>query len=214
MVAAGSGSRLGADVPKALVEIGGMTLLEHALTRVRASGVVDEIVVVLPPSHTGSISAAPSVPGGPTRQASVRAGLAALPDDADVVLVHDAARCLAPVSLIQDVAAAVRAGHEAVVPGLPVTDTIRSVDGTPVDRYRLRAVQTPQGFGRRTLERAHALAAELADDTAPAATDDATLVERAGGAVHVIPGHAEAFKVTTPLDLLLATAVLAQAGTS
>lgn len=196
------------------MEVEGATLLDHALQRVRASTLVDEVVVVLPPEAAGSIDGARAVPGGPTRQASVRAGLAVLGDEVDVVLVHDAARCLAPPALVDDVAAAVRAGHPAVVPGVPVADTVRAIDGAPVDRSRLRAVQTPQGFDRHALERGHALAAGLADDEALAATDDATLVERAGTAVHVIPGHPEAFKVTTSLDLLLAAAVLAQARTS
>ena len=213
-MAAGSGRRLGAGVPKAFVEIEGRTVLDHALYRLRASTLVDEVVVVLPSATVRAVDGVRAVAGGSTRQASVRAGLAALSADVDVVLVHDAARCLAPPTLIDDVAAAVRAGHAAVVPGVPVTDTVRSLDGTPVDRSRLRAVQTPQGFDRRTLERAHALAADLADDEASAATDDATLVERAGADVHVIPGHPEAFKVTTPLDLVLAAAVLARARTA
>jgi 2-C-methyl-D-erythritol 4-phosphate cytidylyltransferase len=200
-------------VPKAFVEVAGRTLLDHALERLRASTLVDEVVVVVPRDAVGAIGGVRAVPGGSTRQASVRAGLAVLAAEVDVVLVHDAARCLAPPVLIDDVAAAVRAGHAAVVPGLPVTDTVRSVDGTPVDRSRLRAVQTPQGFDRRALERAHALAAGLGDGEASVATDDATLVERAGADVHVIPGHPEAFKVTTPLDLILAAAVLAQART-
>jgi 2-C-methyl-D-erythritol 4-phosphate cytidylyltransferase len=212
-VAAGSGSRLGAGVPKAFVELDGASLLDHALERVRLSGVVDEIVVVVPPGFGAAVPGVHVVPGGATRQASVRAGVAQMPGDVDVVLVHDAARCLAPPGLIASVAAAVRAGHDAVVPGLPVADTIRSLDGALVDRSRLRAVQTPQGFARAVLERAHDDAADLAVDPARSATDDATLVERVGGAVHVVPGHPEAFKVTTPLDLLLAAAVLRQAVT-
>jgi 2-C-methyl-D-erythritol 4-phosphate cytidylyltransferase len=186
---------------------------------VRDSGVVDEVVVVLPPASPGVIPPSPSViapsssvimesrhlravPGGPTRQASVWRGLEALPDDVDVVLVHDAARCLAPPSLVAEVVAAVRAGHPAVVPGLPVSDTVRFLDGGALNRSRLRAVQTPQGFARDVLVAAHRCAPE-AD-----ATDDAGLVERTGRAVHLVPGHPEAFKITTPLDLLLARAVL------
>lgn len=126
------------------------------------------------------------------------------------MLVHDAARPLAPVSLVDSVAAAVRAGAEAVVPGLPVADTIKAVDehGTvvaTVDRGSLRAVQTPQGFRRRLLAEAHA----AGDPDAPA-TDDAGLVEALGGTVLVVPGDEEAFKVTRPLDLVLAEAVLAR----
>jgi len=125
-----------------------------------------------------------------------------------VVLVHDAARPLVPAELVSAVVAAVRSGHVAVVPGLAVVDTIKSVDeaddvsGT-IDRSILRAVQTPQGFTRTVLQQAHA----LADDDA---TDDAGLVERLGMPVHVIPGHEEAFKVTRPFDILVAEAVLAR----
>jgi 2-C-methyl-D-erythritol 4-phosphate cytidylyltransferase len=150
------------------------------------------------------------VAGGDTRQGSVARALVALPLDVDVVLVHDAARPLVPVSLVDAVAAAVRAGSDAVVPGLPVADTVKSVDRTSVvtatlDRGLLRAIQTPQGFRRATLTEAHA----AADPDAPA-TDDAGLVEALGGTVVVVPGHEEAFKVTRPLDLVLAEAVLAR----
>lgn len=217
VVAAGRGTRLDAGVPKAFVPLHGEPMLAHALRRVHDSGVVDEVVVVVPedgaPPLPGVIMEFRHhavVPGGPTRQASVRRGLAALSGDVDVVLVHDAARCLAPPSLVAAVAAAVRAGHVAVVPGVPVTDTVRSLDGQVVDRARLRAVQTPQGFSRQVLERAHELAAAHAHDEALAAPDDAGLVEQAGGTVHVVPGSPDAFKVTTPLDLVLAEAVLAR----
>jgi 2-C-methyl-D-erythritol 4-phosphate cytidylyltransferase len=178
---------------------------------VRDSAAVDELVVVAPASHVPAVLPEPAltvVAGGPTRQASVRRGLAALSESVDVVLVHDAARCLAPPSLVAAVAAAVRDGAVAVVPGVPVADTIRSLDGQRVDRSRLRAVQTPQGFARTVLERAHALAAGSADDETLAATDDAGLVEALGEPVLVVPGAPEAFKITTPLDLLLAAAVL------
>jgi 2-C-methyl-D-erythritol 4-phosphate cytidylyltransferase len=125
-----------------------------------------------------------------------------------VVLVHDAARALAPPALVAAVVSAVRSGAAAVVPGVPLVDTVRSLDGQRVDRSRLRAVQTPQGFSRTVLERAHAAAADAEDDETLAATDDAGLVERLGEPVLVVPGAPEAFKITTPLDLLLATAVL------
>ena len=212
VVAAGSGTRLGADIPKAFVTVAGRTLLEHALDRVAASGVVDDVVVVLPPDAPPSLlpvilQKCRVVAGGATRQESVRRGLEALPGDADVVLVHDAARCLAPPSLIGAVVAAVRAGHDAVVPAIAVPDTIRSLDGGAVDRARLRAVQTPQGFSRQALLAAHA---STGGDHS-GATDDATLAERCGSVVHVIEGDPLAFKVTTPLDLRLATAVLAAA---
>lgn len=215
MVAAGSGTRLDAGVPKAFVDLCGEPLLAHALRRVLDSGVVDELVVVVPEAHRAPLPPVilhfrhhVAVTGGATRQASVASGLAALSGDVDVVLVHDAARCLAPSSLVADVERAVRAGHEAVVPARPVPDTLRSLDGGTVDRRRLRAVQTPQGFDRAALERAHARAAAHAEDESLAATDDAGLVERAGGRVHLVDGAPEAFKVTTPLDLVLAEALL------
>lgn len=146
------------------------------------------------------------VAGGAERGDSVAAGLAALSGEVGVVLVHDAARCLAPGSLFDRVVAAVQAGAPAVVPGLPVVDTIKEVDesghvvGTP-DRTRLRAVQTPQGFQRDVLERAHAVSSE--------ATDDAGLVERLGERVLVVDGDALALKVTTPGDLETAARILA-----
>lgn len=221
MVAAGSGTRLDAGVPKAFVDLCGEPLLGHALRRVLGSGVVDEVVVVVPDPHPAPLPPVilqfrhhVVVAGGATRQASVARGLSALSGDADVVLVHDAARCLAPSRLVAAVERAVRAGYEAVVPGVPVADTLRSLDGGAVDRGRLRAVQTPQGFHRGVLERAHALAAAHADDESLAATDDAGLVERAGGHVHVIDGAPEAFKVTTPVDLLLAEALVARSVTA
>lgn len=151
------------------------------------------------------------VAGGETRQESVARALIALPTDVNVVLVHDAARPLVPVELVDAVVASVRSGNQAVVPGLPVADTIKTVDersaviDTP-DRSRLRAIQTPQGFDRAALQHAHAV---VDVDDAPA-TDDAGLVEATGVAVTVIPGHEEAFKITRPIDLVLAEAVLAR----
>jgi 2-C-methyl-D-erythritol 4-phosphate cytidylyltransferase len=131
-----------------------------------------------------------------------------VPDDLPIVLVHDAARPLTPPELIDEVAAAVRAGHDAVIPVLPVVDTIKRVDAAgsvvdTVDRSSLRAVQTPQGFSRATLLAAHA-AAEID------ATDDAGLAERIGVPVHTIPGREEALKVTRPFDLVVAEALLAR----
>jgi 2-C-methyl-D-erythritol 4-phosphate cytidylyltransferase len=145
------------------------------------------------------------VPGGVDRSASVVAGLGVLQHDDAIVLVHDVARCLAPSDLFDRVIQAVRAGHPAVVPGLPVTDTIKVVDAqgrvlaTP-DRESLRGIQTPQGFLREVLEQAHAGRAS--------ATDDAGLVERAGGHVRVVAGDHRALKITSPLDLAIATALL------
>lgn len=208
VVAGGRGERLGLAVPKGLVEVGGRALLQHAVEAVLASGVVDVVVAVVPAAavdRAASLLAAgvDVVAGGATRQQSVAAGLVRLPAGVDVVLVHDAARPLAPPSLVADVVRAVRAGHPAVVPGVALTDTVRHVDGATVDRRTLVAVQTPQGFTRGLLDRAHS------STGGDPATDDAGLVERLGAHVRVVPGHEEAFKVTRPLDLVLAEAVLA-----
>ena len=215
--AAGRGERLGPGAPKALRDLAGRPLLVHAALALAACPEVDLIVVAAPPEAIAETAALLAdvdadwavVAGGATRVDSVRLALAAVPADVDVVLVHDAARPLVPAALVSDVVAAVRGGADAVVPGIPLADTVKRVDAaglvheTP-DRAELRAVQTPQGFRRAVLEAAHAAAGPGAD-----ATDDAGLVERAGGAVLVIPGDEEAFKVTRPLDLLLAEAVLA-----
>lgn len=212
IVAAGSGTRLGAGRPKALVEVAGRSLLARSVATALGVPGVRQVVVVGPPEHldttrehAGHDPRVSVVPGGAHRSASVAAGLAPLADDVDVVLVHDAARALAPVALFAAVADAVRAGDVAVVPGLPVVDTVKRVDGegfvvdTP-DRAALRAVQTPQGFDRATLLAAH----EGGGD----ATDDAALVEALGHRVRVVPGHPAAFKVTTPEDLERAERVL------
>ena len=220
VVAAGSGTRLGHSEPKAFVELHGATILERALRGVFESSEQAQVIVVAPKAKLAAArriaelaaGAASSsvyvVTGGDTRQASVVAGLAAVHPEVEVVLVHDAARALTSGALIDRVARAVTP-TTGVIPALPVTDTIKAVDPTgstvtgTVDRAGLRAVQTPQGFRREVLVRAHA---ECAGD---AATDDAGLVERIGLPVTVIPGHVEAFKVTTRFDLLLAEAVLA-----
>lgn len=174
-----------------------------------------QVVVVAPASHLREAGALMSrhpragdvtvVAGGAERTHSVSAGIGALRDDVDVVLVHDAARCLAPASLFDRLVAAVREGDDAVVPGLAVADTVKQVDddgfvvATP-DRSRLRAVQTPQAFRRPVLARAHATGEE--------ATDDAALVERLGVRVRVVEGDALAFKVTTAADLERADRIL------
>jgi 2-C-methyl-D-erythritol 4-phosphate cytidylyltransferase len=150
------------------------------------------------------------VPGGADRVASVALGLAAV-DDADVVLVHDAARCLCPGDVARAVVTAVRDGHGAVIPALPVADTVRRVDPVGrvvglVDRTGLLAVQTPQGFRPDVLRRAHEAA--LGSSAAARATDDAGLVEAVGGEVVTVPGDPRAFKITTPLDLAMAEALL------
>ncbi|UGT59609.1 2-C-methyl-D-erythritol 4-phosphate cytidylyltransferase [Nocardia asteroides] len=209
--AAGRGVRLGETLPKAFVPVGGTPMIKLSVDGLIASGAVDGIVVMVPPELVESaVALLPGsvrvVVGGSERTDSVRAGLAAAAD-ATHVLVHDAARALTPPDLVRRVVAALRAGHEAVIPALPVVDTVKSVDaagvvtGTP-DRARLRAIQTPQGFAAEPLRRAYA-------DPALSATDDAGLVERLGIAVHTVAGDPLAFKITTPLDLILAGAVRA-----
>lgn len=226
--AAGRGVRLGPGAPKALRALGGTPMLIHAVRAMAASRHVSLVVVVAPPEgapevrHLLDEHALPErtdflvVPGGGTRQESVKLGLDALPEDVGVVLVHDAARPLVPVDTVDAVIEAVRDGAPAVVPALPLADTVKEVEpgapgepepvlSTPV-RARLRAVQTPQGFDRDTLVRAHEEVAVGGEG----ATDDAGMVERLGAPVVVVPGHEEAFKVTRPLDLVLAEAVLAR----
>ncbi|GGP35464.1 2-C-methyl-D-erythritol 4-phosphate cytidylyltransferase [Streptomyces melanogenes] len=223
--AAGRGVRLGPGAPKALRALNGTPMLIHAVRAMAASRAVSLVVVVAPPDGATEVKnllaehALPDrtdflvVPGGESRQESVRLGLAALPQGIDVVLVHDAARPLVPVDTVDAVIEAVRDGAPAVVPALPLADTVKEVephaDGTPEpvlatpDRARLRAVQTPQGFDHATLVRAH-------ESVTGDVTDDASMVERLGLKVVVVPGHEEAFKVTRPLDLVLAEAVLAR----
>lgn len=204
VVAAGLGMRLGQALPKALVEVAGRPLLAWALDGLRAAG-VSETVVVGPPGHLEEVRrwapGATVVQGGATRQASVSAGLAALGGRHRFVLVHDAARCFTPPAVIVAVAAALRSGRRVVIPAVPVVDTLRERAGGVLDRSALVAVQTPQGFHRDVLVAAH----EGAD---PEATDDALLAERNGETVHLVPGAEESFKVTTPLHLLLAEALV------
>lgn len=149
------------------------------------------------------------VAGGATRQASIAEALAVLPDDVELVLVHDAARALTPAHVTRAVLDSLADGAQAVVPGLPPADTMKVVeDGAvmhTVDRSTLRIIQTPQGFTRAALERAHQVAAEQGVDDV---TDDAGLCEAAGIPVRVVPGDPLAFKITRPLDLVLAEAVL------
>lgn len=212
--AAGSGERLGAGRPKAFVNLGGKPLLEHALDGLLASGVIDKVVVAVPSALTDEATLlfggrVQIVAGGSDRTESVGLALVAA-GDPDFVLVHDAARALTPPALIARVVAALTDGHAAVVPGLPLADTIKAVDangavlGTP-ERAGLRAVQTPQGFRTDVLRRAHQRAGS------GAVTDDASLVEQIGTPVQIVEGDPLAFKITTPLDLLLAEAVLARA---
>ncbi|NYV75044.1 2-C-methyl-D-erythritol 4-phosphate cytidylyltransferase [Streptomyces sp. UH6] len=232
--AAGRGVRLGPGAPKALRTLGGTPMLIHAVRAMAASRHVSLVVVVAPPEGVAEVRslldshALPGgtpgggrastellvVAGGETRQESVRLGLEALPDGHEVVLVHDAARPLVPVDTVDTVIEAVRDGAPAVVPALPLADTVKEVEPAAVagvpepvvatpERARLRAVQTPQGFDRTALLRAH-------KEVDGEVTDDASMVERLGLRVVTVPGHEEAFKVTRPLDLVLAEAVLAR----
>ncbi|MBO3088711.1 2-C-methyl-D-erythritol 4-phosphate cytidylyltransferase [Cellulomonas dongxiuzhuiae] len=237
LTAAGSGSRLGLELPKAVVPVAGEPLVVHAARTLLAARAADgsavgQLVVTAPAAHLDEVAVLLAdvveaadvrldvVGGGRTRQESVAAGLAELADDVDVVLVHDAARPFAPVELVARVVDAVRAGHPAVVPGLPVVDTVKRVgtgDGTgrpvleTVPRSDLVAVQTPQGFDREVLERAHAVGSGRGAHEATAASDDAALVEADGVPVWVVPGDERAAKVTTARDLLVARALTAGA---
>jgi 2-C-methyl-D-erythritol 4-phosphate cytidylyltransferase len=268
--AAGAGLRLGPGGPKALRLLAGEPLLVHAIRRVAAAASVRQIVVAAPAADVAAVRSllAPIAPvtvvaGGAERQESVAIALAQVPAEIEIVLVHDAARALTPPALIESVAAAVRAGSPAVIPALPVVDTIKEVGPAPavderaklsdpgasldpaqrwgggggglpptgeivpglpptgeivpgvpsmgeivlgtVDRAALRSVQTPQGFRHSVLAAAHAAATDPL-------TDDAGLVEKAGLPVTCIPGSELALKITRPLDLVLAEALLHLAG--
>lgn len=196
VVAAGRGERFGR--PKQYALVAGRRVLDWSVDDARDA--CDGVVLVVPPDRVEP----GTVAGGATRSESVRNGLAAVPDDADVIVVHDAARPAAGVSLFHAVIDAVRAGADAAIPGVPVTDTIKRVQGDvvveTVDRATLIAVQTPQAFRASALRAAHAANHE--------ATDDAALVERAGGKVVVVPGHAANRKITEPGDIDALEAVL------
>lgn len=202
VVAAGSGRRYGGA--KQFDTVGGTRVIDRSVAVAAAN--CDGVVAVVAPDVVGTSDAelpgaAVVVAGGTTRSASVRNGLAAVPEDATVILIHDAARPLASPELFQRVIAAVRGGAEAAVPVVPVVDSIRSVDGGVVDRDGLRAVQTPQGFEASALRAAHG-----ADDEA---TDDATLVEAAGGTVVLVDGEPSNLKITGPHDRVVAEALSA-----
>jgi 2-C-methyl-D-erythritol 4-phosphate cytidylyltransferase/2-C-methyl-D-erythritol 2,4-cyclodiphosphate synthase len=216
VVAAGSGSRLGRGVPKAFVELAGTTILERALRGARSASTVGPLVVVVPADRVAEAQAIARrvgadievIAGGAHRQASVAAGLARVDDGVDVVLVHDAARPLTPPEQFDRVASAVTADAGAV-PGVPVSDTIKRVDGDrvreTVDRSELVAMQTPQGFPRAALVAAYAAADREF-------TDDAALFAAAGHPVAVIEGDPAAFKITNEADLLRAATRIEGAG--
>lgn len=212
VVAAGRGTRFGGEVPKQLLPLAGRRVLDWALAT--AAAVSDGVVLVGPPDGEqpvapGALDGVPLavVAGGAERTDSVRAGLAAVPDDVAVVCVHDGARPLASAALFGRVVAAVRAGADGAIPGVAVVDTIKRIDddGVVVEtprRDRLRAVQTPQAFATAVLRAAYAAGGE--------ATDDAALVEAAGGRVVVVDGEAHNAKLTVPGDLPRLEALLAE----
>jgi 2-C-methyl-D-erythritol 4-phosphate cytidylyltransferase len=208
VAAAGSGLRLGAEQPKALVLLAGRPLVCWAVDALRAGGVPDVVVAVPAADRAAFAAALPAdvvlIEGGASRTASVRAALAAVGKAADAVLVHDAARPLTPPDVVARVLVALAAGAPAVVPVLPVVDTTVVVDDDGVvtdalDREPLRRVQTPQGFDRATLVDAYGRLPEGAE-----LTDDAAVVRTVGVTVSTVAGDERAAKVTVAHDLVLA----------
>ena len=207
LVAAGRGERLGGERPKAFVRLGRLPLLAEPLRRLDESEHVDAVVVVVPAGweepaillaeELGASKVGACVAGGTTRADSVRAGVAEVPDDAAVILVHDAARPLLPPDVIPRLVAALAEGFDGAVPGVPVSDTVKRVDGGVVagtlDRSGLVAVQTPQAFTAAALRAALARSGD--------ATDCASLVEAGGGRIRVVDGDVRLLKVTTEDDL-------------
>lgn len=211
VVAAGRGERLGSAGPKTLVELGGRPMLSWSVEALRAVDAVAQIVVALPVGVAAPAGCV-GVVGGDVRSGSVRAALAAASRDADPVLVHDGARPLVTAALIEAVLAGLE-GVDCAIAAAPVTDTMKEVDGEQIvvrtlDRARLWSVQTPQVFTRAALERALAMPEEIV----AAATDEAWLIEQAGGRVRVVPAPAENLKVTTLRDLKVAEQLLAERG--
>jgi 2-C-methyl-D-erythritol 4-phosphate cytidylyltransferase len=236
LVAAGSGQRLGYGMPKAAVPLGGEPILMHALRGIVASGVSSQVCIALPAGDSALRQVCEDfreeladggpllsiVDGGATRAESVRAGIAALMDGIEAVLVHDAARALTPESVFHRVTDALAAGAAAVIPAVAVVDTVKTVKATTGDdsalapeivtgtapREELRAVQTPQGFQLGTLLKAHESARALDQQQSAAVTDDAMLVEMLGTPVHAVRGSSQSLKITTPLDLIIAEGLL------
>lgn len=210
IVAAGAGERLGIDRPKAFATLGGRPLLAESLDRLDRCPWIDALVVAAPQGweepvillaeEIAASKVVSCVTGGATRAESVRAALAEVPEDAVVVLVHDAARPLVEDAIVERVLAPLAEGFDGAVPGLPVPDTVKRVDGRvvveTVDRAALVGAQTPQAFLAESLRRAYS--GDLGD-----ATDCASLVERAGGRVAVVDGDPQLLKITTPADLAL-----------
>lgn len=209
LAAAGSGERLGADRPKAFVRLGDQPLLAESLERLDASGWIDAIVVAAPPGweepaillaeELGCSKVSSCVTGGETRAESVKRGLDEVPDEAAVIVVHDAARPYVDDAVIERVLAPLAEGWDGVVPALPLSDTVKRVDGERVletlTRAELRAVQTPQAFVANVLRDAYAHG-DLAT-----ATDCASLVEARGGRVKIVPGDPRLAKITDAADL-------------
>ncbi len=211
LVAAGSGERLGADRPKAFVALGGRVLLAESLERLDGSSWIDAVIVAAPPDWEEAAivlaeelvasKVAAVVSGGATRAESVRAALAEVPDEALVVVVHDAARPLIDDAVIERVLGPLAEGCDGVIPGLPLSDTVKRVAGgrvaETVDRSSLVAVQTPQAFTASALRAAYR-GTDLVD-----ATDCASLVEARGGIIRVVAGDVRLLKITTAADLAL-----------
>jgi len=212
LVAAGRGERLGEDRPKAFVRLGDLPLLAEPLRRLDESGWIDQIVLVAPPEweepaillaeEIGASKVSACVPGAATRTQSVRAGVAEVPEDAAVIVVHDAARPLVSEEVILRVIAALGEGFDGAVPGLPLTDTVKRVrNGLVVEtvpRDELVTVQTPQAFVAPVLR---AALYALSDESSQSPTDCASLVEANGGRVKVVDGDERLLKVTTRTDL-------------
>ncbi len=216
LVAAGRGERLGGERPKAFVGLGERVLLAESLERLETSEWIDAIVIVVPEEweepaillaeELGAGKVRSAVAGGPTRAESVRAGVAEVPDDALVVLVHDAARPLLPDEVVARVLAGLAEDWDGVAAGLPLADTLKRVDAhgavaETVDRTGLYAIQTPQGFPAATLRAALARGGD--------ASDCAGLVERAGGRIRIVEGDPRLVKVTTAADLAFVETLLA-----
>lgn len=205
VVAGGSGTRFGR--PKQYLDLAGERVIDRAVAT--ATGVCDGVVLVVPRADVDSERALRSqdptvdalvVAGGVTRAESVRRGLAVVPEDAGIILVHDAARPLAGLDLYRRVIEAVLGGADSVVPVIRPVDTLRLLNGTIVDRETMRAVQTPQGFPAHVLREAHSGGGE--------ATDDAALVQEAGYEVTFVEGDRSNLKITEPVDLVIARALI------
>ncbi len=208
IVAAGSGERLGLRRPKAFIDLAGRPLIAWSVDALRAVPEIDRIIVALPPGESAP-PGTEGVPGGNVRSESVRLALQAA-GELDPVLVHDAARPLLTASLVRDVLAAL-GGADAAIAAAPVTDTIKQAGAdhrvtATLDRSQLWSVQTPQAFTRGALTRA----LDVDRSVLASATDDASLVERLGGTVRIVPAPPENLKITTMLDLRLAELLLAQ----